>query len=104
MVDLNGYLGQRQRDFVDSTVYWCRVLQTVPNCIHLQGQGVVPVVLLVVPCVLDCSELYTFTVTRSCITVLKLHIFPETTLNELSFKEIHGYEVNHAMFMIRLQG
>ena len=26
----------------------CRVLQTVPNCIHLQGQGVLPVVLLVV--------------------------------------------------------
>lgn len=61
-------------------------------------------VLLVVPCVLDRSKLYTFTGTRSRITVIKLDIFPGTTLNESSFKEIHGHELNHATFMIRLQG
>jgi len=104
MVYFNGYLGRRQRDSVGSTMYWCRVLQTVPNCVHLHRQGVVPVVLLEVPCVSDRSELYTFTGTRRRITVLKLDIFPGNTLNELTFKVIHGHKLNHATFMIHLQG
>ena len=81
MVYVNDCLGRRQRDFVGSIMYWCRVPQTVPNCIHLHGQGVVPVVLLVVPCGSDRSELYTFIGTRRRIIVLKLDIFPGNILN-----------------------